>query len=206
MLDDWKFIIDTEKIHNAILDNCDQETSIILDPPGNSRMTTLSKIVDFNLVKSLEKHCQERRLIFLNYISPRSGSKIMEIIPEKLSFDKGILYLWCYNTQLEETQYLRVDRIKEVKVVNLEQKEYKSKAYKYTYKLTGSSALTYIPSKDENILEKTDKEVVIEANVPNKFKFIQHILSYGCDCTVLSPEDIKKEVMTKLKAMIDVYN
>ena len=129
----------------------------------------------------------------------------MEIVADKLSYENEAFYLWGYNTDLNEVQYIRVDRIKEIKAIKIQDNKLTTKLYGVKYKLKGQQALMFIQNTDETIIEKNGEEIIVEAKIQSKFKFVQRALSFGSSCTVISPEHIKKEVLSKLKATLNIY-
>ena len=141
----------------------------------------------------------------LIYNSPNSGEKEICIKAEKLTHENGSFYLWGYNDELKETLYLRLDRIKSIKTVNIKEKNKINKTFEVKYKLIGNSAFSFVPSESEKILEKNDTYLIVQAKINNKFKFIQNTLSYGSDCIIISPDNIRKEIIFKLKMMAEIH-
>ncbi|MDD3014024.1 MAG: WYL domain-containing protein [Candidatus Gastranaerophilales bacterium] len=157
------------------------------------------------IIYALEKYCNKKSTLIINYNSPVSGEKLIEMSVDKINFENGSFYLWGYNLKFEETQYLRIDRIKEIQAINIKNSQHSQKNYSIKYKLTGISALTFTPNIDELIIDKNNNEIIIESKSKNKFKIIQKILTYGSNCTILSPEEIKIEVINKLKSTYIMY-
>ena len=203
---DWNLMVDIDTLFKTIRDNLSPESRKLMGFATKPRFLNTDSKVEHKILHSLEKYCKEKRTILLKYLSPESGEKLVEVIADKISFENCALYLWCYNLELDETQYLRIDRIKDIKVVNLSKTNYKSKLCTIKYKLTGISGLTYVPAIDEKIIERTDKEIIIEAKVRNKFRYVQKILYYGSDCTLIDPETLKHEIIAKLESMLCIYN
>lgn len=205
-LGDWKLAIEVDDLFNQILD--------IITPESKNAFLALKNIalcreIDIEKVlptlDSLEKYCDKNRDILIVYNSPKSGEKEIYVKAEKLTLESGAFYLWGYNYELNETVYLRVDRIKSVNPVSINKIKKNNHRVEVKYKLTGAAALSFVPSDDEKVVEKTDSYTLVSAKVINKFKFIQDILSYGADCTIVSPENMKKEIILKLKAMAKTY-
>lgn len=161
--------------------------------------------VKYHMIKSLEKYCNKKWILLINYNSPVSGEKLVKIYAEHLSFENGAYYLWGYNIDLNETQFLRVDRIKEIKGINIKTDLKVNKIYKVKINLTGKSSFMYVPKSGEEIIEKTNSDLIIEIANKSKFKLIQMILSFGSDCTVLSPEEFRNEIISILKSSYSNY-
>ncbi|MFH0702554.1 MAG: WYL domain-containing protein [bacterium] len=204
-LDDWKPLVNIDKLFGIIIENLEPEQKKKFSMIRKAYLRDIDANKQAQLINVLEKYCNKERSLVIKYVSPESGEKRIEIAIDKLTYENGALYLWGYNLKTKEMQYLRVDRIKEIDAINIKNSQYVPQIYCIRYKLTGIFALTFIPNEDEVIIEKKEKEIVLETKIQNKFKFIQKVLSYGNDCTVLSPESIKKEVISKLKTMLNAY-
>ncbi len=204
--EDWKLMYRIDRLLLSLANEVacsnqrEEAINLVMSCPG---FLNEAKI---NLINTLEKYCKEGRTIQINYKSPETGLKVIEVIADNIAFENGCFYLWCFNSMLEEIQYLRIDRIKEIKVVNLNLTTFSKTQQEATYSLRGLSAVTYEKEANEEILEKTSDTVVIKTILKNKFKFIQKMLSFGSDCTILSPLSIKEEFVLKLKKMEDLYN
>ena len=58
----------------------------------------------------------------------------------------------------------------------------------------------------EHIMSYDDNGYIIQGEYHNDFVAIQRILSFGANCTVIAPKDIKNKIIEKLKSMKEVYN
>jgi len=206
-LGNWKLAVEIDDLFNQIFDSINAEskkTFLSIKKSVLCREVNIENILpELNLI---EKYCTQNADVVLLYNSPNSGEKEICLNADKLTLENGSFYLWGHNYELNETLYLRLDRIKSIKAVNIKGKNISSRGFEVKYKLTGDSILTFVPSENEKILEKNDKELIISAKVKNKFKFIQNALSYGFDCQIISPENLRKEIIFKLKSMAEIYN
>lgn len=204
-LDDWKLLVNVDRLYNNIIENLEAEEKKKFTQSIKSCLRDIEVNHQAELINVLEKYCSKNRTLMINYMSPDSGEKTMEMIVDKLTYENGAFYLWGYNTEQDDTQYIRVDRIKEINAVNIKNNQYIPKIYCVNYKLTGIHSFMFTPDENEIIIEKNDNYVIIEAKIQSKFKFIQRILSYGNDCIVISPDIIRKEVISKLKLILNSY-
>lgn len=206
-LGNWKMAVEVDDLFSQIINLINEESKkyfLSVKKTSLVRETNIENILpELNLI---EKYCQQNKDIVILYDSPNSGEKEISVKAEKLSLENGSFYLWGYNDELNETLYLRLDRIKSIKVINIKEKSKKNKTFEVKFKLTGGSAVSFVPSEFEKILEKNDTDLIVQSNVNNKFKFIQNTLSYGADCTIISPENIRKEIILKLKMMAKIHN
>lgn len=204
-LDEWKQLINIDNLLDLIIENHSPEDKKTFIQLRKSCIRDIETQCQANLINLLDKYCNKKRTLKILYSSPESGEKIIEILVEKLTYENGAIYLWGYNTELDESQYLRVDRITKILAVNIKNTEKKPKLISVKYKLTGISAQLFAPSKDEKMSKINDDEILVETVIKNKFRFIQRILSYGNECTVLSPISIRKEIINKLENMCNLY-
>jgi len=204
-LDNWKLNYKFDQLQKLFIEYYHPETILKRDQVEKTVFHRKRKNCQPKIINELEKYCNKKSTLIVSYNSPISGEKLIEMSVDKISFENGAFYLWGYNLELEETQYLRIDRIKEIKVINIKNSQHVQKNYSVKYRLSGISVLMFTPNIYESVLENSNKEILVEAKSRSKFKLIQKILIYGSDCTVLSPDEIKKEVINKLKSAYNVY-
>ena len=72
----------------------------------------------------------------------------------------------------------------------------------YLLKNTNIDKLT----SNEQILKSDNDTYLIEGHYFNKFTAMQRVLSFGASCTILEPEDFRKEIINKLKNMRRIYD
>jgi len=202
---DWKLMLEINHLYRSIIYKIDDS---LPDRNKIDELTNHSSYLSDNsldILAQLNKYCLEKRSLVLNYVSPNSGEKNIEIIADHVFFENDYFYIWCINSKLEEEQYLRIDRIKKISEIKEKNEKYKRKSKIVKYSLKGISASTYCPCENEKILEKNDDYILIEATSTNKFKCLQKLLQYGPDCTILEPDSIKRELTEKLDLILCVY-
>lgn len=206
--ENWKLAVEIDYLFNQILNFISTESKKNF---LSMKQTTLCREVNIDNilpeVNLLEKYCSDNRDLLIVYNSLNSGEKEIYLNAEKLTLENGSFYLWGFNYELNETLYLRLDRIKSMKVINICKGKQNSKFIEVLYRLSGNSALSFVPSENAIIIEKNDadNELIVLAKVKNKFRFFQDMLYFGPDCTILSPEAVKKEFICKLKAMAETH-
>lgn len=203
--ENWKLILNIDTLIHDIQENLQAEQKKKFAQKQKDSLRSLEISKQIQLINLLEQYCSKKRALVVGYDSLDTGNKDIEITVDKLIYEGGALYLLGTNTENDETLCLRVDRITNVKTVNLRANKTESKVTKIHYQLKGLSALTYSPDHDEIVIEKKDKEVIIEVKTKSKFKIMQRILSYGSDCIVLSPDSFKNEVIAKFKSTLSTY-
>ena len=58
---------------------------------------------------------------------------------------------------------------------------------------------------NEEIVEKFEEDSLIEGYYHNDFLAMQRVLSFGSDCIVVEPLEIKNNIIAKIKEMRETY-
>lgn len=168
------------------------------------------KDVSYEILDELTKHCIDRQILKIDYISPIFSSEELIFIPDFIAMENNVLQLWGYNFKYKDIGYLRIDRIRKVEVADFHNpqkilNQYEKSILTVSYKLTGYSMLAFQSNRFERIVIENENYLVIEAKVYNKFNFYQRIISYGTDCKILSPESYIEEFIIELKRIKECY-
>lgn len=199
--DNWEFLIDVCELfkETQALSSKDSDTNFL-------RVISDILKIDKNLIKKLDYYCKKERLLLLEYNSTSSELKKIKIIANKLFLENSKLYLWGYNQDLQEMQYLRIDRIKDIKLISIKDVKVENKNLRTAkYKLINESARNFTPDENQKIIEKKENEIIIEEILTNKFKFIQKALLYADECIISEPSEIKEEIIQTLKELLSTY-
>jgi hypothetical protein len=198
---DWKLLIEVCDFFKKIISMCPVESDFDFLRP----ISVFLKM-DFDLIHKLNYYCEKEKYIVLDYQSPNSGLKEIGLLANNIVLENSRLYFWGYSFELHEMQYLRVERIKNIKVISLKEVSIDKKAFpKSTYKLFKKDINTFVPNENQKIIKETSGEIWVEEQIVNKFKFIQTILSYGESCTVLEPKEIRDEIISVIKGILKTY-
>ena len=119
--------------------------------------------------------------------------------------ESGKLYILRYNFKQQEMQYFRVDKILDIKKVGISNNEPILKKPIAVYKLKDELVKTFKIDENQTIISKKSNELIIEEQIINRFKFVQKILSYGTNCTLLSPQNIVDEIKLTLETLEQIY-
>lgn len=163
--------------------------------------------VDFRILKQLDICCKNKNLIKILYYSPKNGEKVIDIICKKIVYkrDTKKLHLWGNSSQYKGLTYLRVDNI--LKIINIDFTKNKIiedfKTCKY--RLRHSVGKSFKLEDNEKITQNNPDFMEIESIVDSQFYFIQRILSFGKHCFWVEDEEIKVEILEKLKKMRSKY-
>lgn len=204
------------KVYKTISKNIDIDELIILDKflkklislLNNSSLqeayekVSVFKGINVELLEPLLRYCNDKEQITLLYNSPRSGKKEIQIVTDKLEFTNNKLYLYGTGLDYQQYTYLPVSRIEKILHVSVHKSDLSGvKVYNVGYELKGSVPEIRL-SEGEKILEtRPGNTVLVEYNSSNLFMIKQKILSYGCACKVLYPEEVKNDIISTLKQM-----
>lgn len=206
ILNEWKIVLDIDNTYNKLLKNfCPDTQEFFISTQKSLLLREVNSQQICVDVKQLEQYCNRNKILTIEYNSPESGVKNITLKAEKITMENGAFYLVGYNEEIEEGITLRLDRILTITSVNLTQNNIKKNPLLIKYKLTGNSVFSYTLSENASIIEKNDREIIIKEKVTNKFKFFQKILTYGSECIILSPDEIREEIKDKLKKMYALY-
>ena len=160
---------------------------------------SLLKDIDKDLLKKLIECCENKNQIIITYVSPNSGTKKMELIADKIKIENNKIYLCGLGFEYKQYGTFLISRIKKIDEIKIENTIPEGlEKVKIVYEL-------YKPSVDlecyEKIIEKTNKKIIIEAEVSNLFLFRQKLLFFGQNCKIISPDNFKNEFISLLKDM-----
>lgn len=162
---------------------------------------SLLKDINRELLEELIDCCEKKNQILIEYNSPNTGLKDIEILTDKIDISNGKIYL--YGTGFEYMEYgiFLVSRIKSIKEIKLNKTIPDNlKSICITYELKTEDK-NLILDENEKLIKKEDNKAVIELKTSNKFLAKQKFLEYGPTCKIIAPEDFKKEFITLLNNM-----
>ncbi len=165
------------------------------------RKISMLRDIDKKLLEDLLDCCDRKEQIVIQYNSPNSGEKSIELIADKIDSSNGKIYL--YGTGFEYMQYgsFLVSRIKKINEIKIEKTIPENlKEFRITYTLECSPDKLN-PADNEKIIEKHNNYAVIEMKTSNDFLAKQKLLEYGPICKVLEPESFKNDFIKLLKDM-----
>lgn len=165
---------------------------------------SMLKDINTNLLNELIQCCDNKYQIAINYNSPHSGNKIINIITDKIEIHNNKIYL--FGTGLEYNEYSKflVNRI--IEIIEVQKAKLPSiPLLKVKYKLKCNPNI-FQAETNEKILTKGEDYIISEIISSNKFNLMQKFLEYGNLCTILEPENFKQKFIELLKQMKDGYH
>ena len=179
------------------------------DPETKEQILGISvlKSQNINMVYQLLDDCKEKRILKLIYKSPNSqDASTKEIALKELVYKNDKFYLYGFDLNKKEAVTLNIDRILEILSreddIDRITGDIKPITIKFHLKDFGINGL----EDCESIIEANKKGYVILGNYHNEFVAMQRILSLGSNCTIISPEWFKKQLIETLKSMKEAYN
>jgi hypothetical protein len=198
---DWRLLLDVCEFFKDVKDVCSKDSDLDF-----LRVVSVFMKMDFDLIKKLNYFCEKEKFVVLEYQSPNSGLKEISLVAKYLRLENSRLYLWGHSFELDELQYLRVDRIKNIKVISLKEFDIEQKDFPVSkYKLLNQEAKNFLADENQKVIKMAGREIFIEESIKNKFLFIQKILSYGEDCVVLEPVELRQEIVSAIKGVLAFY-
>lgn len=167
-------------------------------------ISLLSKI-DKNLIMDLNSACLKNQEIEFDYKAPNSGLQKITMLAEDLEFRSKKLYITGYCFTYGSNSFLKVSNIQTPVIFHLNKSSVKDNIISIHYKLFGHAMMNFYPNNNEKILEKNENSILVEYKESNKFKIYQRLLAYGGDCEIISPDEIKEEIKSKLLKMLEMY-
>lgn len=188
-----------EKLFNEFAKYTDsEETSEFLK--GVSLIKNIKKDILSDLIKAQNSQGK----IQFEYKSPTGKSNI-EFIVEDFEFRNKKLYIDGYSITHQNNSFLLVSKITSPITFFLKKEEIENATFKVVYELRNSARINFEEKDDEKVVKSAKDVLTVEFSTDNKFKLFQKILSYGANCVVISPSEIRQEVIEKLKVMREVY-
>lgn len=164
---------------------------------------SLLKGMNLDIIQDLVADEKHHNKIQIAYSSTKDKEVIYDITLERLGLRSNKLYAFCYNHTLGKRTFLRVSKIR--KIIS----KFFDKGSKFgldthvKFRLTRSYLYPLEPN--ETVIETTPEALVIEGRYYNDFIAMQRILSFGNDCVVIEPVEMKELIIEKLLEMKELY-
>lgn len=153
------------------------------------------------LIVELLNCCDKKEQIVIEYESPKSGVKDIEIVADKMDINNGKIYLCGLGLEYNEYGIFPVTRINKLKEIRIDKKIPKEiESLTVVYELSLYNGDIHL-DEDEKLIEKKDDKAIIEITSSNKFLLRQKFLALGPSCKILSPQEFKNEFINYLSDM-----
>ena len=165
---------------------------------------SILKSYDKTLVKEVLTDSKKHNTIKILYTSGNTKDVEYDITVEKLGFRSNKLYIYCYNHSINKRTFLNFSRMKKVISRALRSESINSNDIIVEFNLKNYS--NYILEDYEKIIKTKDNIAFIQGSYYNDFIALQRLLSFGADCIIVSPSEIKEVLIKKLKSMREQYD
>lgn len=178
--------------------------------------------IEFNL-HILRKAIGEEKKVCFNYRSASNNIKAHKIIPYSFACEFGKYYIIGESEKKEKLVHYRLDRMREVKMLDEKGKRSeKFNVYEYLkktwYMYGGEEVEIKVRFKNHFYTVVTEKDMT-EGEVIEKgedyfiYRFISNgtmgikiwLMGFGGDAEILSPESLREEIKDSVKEMMKVY-
>ncbi len=165
---------------------------------------SLFKDLDLKIIKTLFADEKHNNKIQIQYATTKKKDVIYDVTIEKLAMRSDKLYAFCYNHTFAKRMFLKVKNIKEILCKYFDRTSKVGLDIVVKFRLKHSYRYQLEPN--ETIIDSSTQELFIEGMYFNTFIAVQRILSFGSDCTVVEPTEIKELVIEKLLEMRELYS
>lgn len=167
----------------------------------------------FNTIKSA---ILSKKVIDFSYASAKGEQITREVEPLKLCFKAGAWYLYAYCKKRCDYRFFKLRRIKELKLLKA---NFDRKAPKQVFFSKNTSEEEYVNLKlkfsprsafrvyDEfdNYRQNEDGSFIVEVTYTKGEWIFGYIQSFGEDCEILEPADIREAIKTRLMNTLKYY-
>ena len=169
------------------------------------------------IFNSLKSAILSKRIVSFDYMSGKGENIKREVYPLKLYFKGQSLYMYGYCKIRDDYRFFKLRRIKDLCISketfnikflkNIMKKDNIYEGKFIILKMRISSKMAYrVYDEFENFQQLQDGSFIVEIKYPKGQWIFNYIYSFGEECEVLEPEEIRKEVKDKIKKMLLNYS
>ncbi|MDU2120965.1 MAG: YafY family protein [Clostridium celatum] len=169
------------------------------------------------IFNSLKSAILSKRIVSFDYMSGKGENIKREVYPLKLYFKGQSWYMYGYCKIRDDYRFFKLRRIKDLCISketfnikflkNIMKKDNIYEGKFIILKMRISSKMAYrVYDEFENFQELQDGSFIVEIKYPKGQWIFNYIYSFGEECEVLEPEEIRKEVKDKIKKMLLNYS
>ena len=167
---------------------------------GISVLKGLDKSLIYEVLNDAKRHSRLKIL----YTAGNSRDEEYDITVEKLGFRSDKLYIYCFNHSINKRTFLNFSRLKKVLVRSLRSENINGEDVVVEFNLRNYK--DYELEETEQILSTDDNIAYIKGVYYTDFIALQRILSFGSDCVILSPSELKRVLLDRLHSMRKQYD
>ncbi|MCM1339128.1 MAG: hypothetical protein NC191_05615 [Muribaculaceae bacterium] len=197
-------ICDLISLHNFF----DKISKFITNTDLKEQLDGISPLngIDIKLIEELRYYTLHNAEIVILYKSDTSRTtKEITIIVDKMATQNGKLYIYGINSEYKNYSSFLVSKVTKVISSNFGEKTLELPDIKLVYEYYKDYDEDFELQKNEEIIEETEDKYIVEFISKSKFEIMQRVFYHGFRCKVLSPTNIKDEVIQTLKNMKEGY-
>jgi len=165
---------------------------------------------------TIKSAIMEKKVISFTYASAKGQQTAREVEPLKLCFKGGAWYLYGFCRTRKDDRFFKLSRIRNLSVLEhtflrkapiqlfSEQSQYQGEYIKLKLKLSPQMAYRVYDEFD-SYKELSDGSFLAEINYPRKEWLLYYITTFGSQCELLEPEEVRNEVKEELQKMLNYY-
>lgn len=178
----------------------------INDPEMKQKLWDLTffKKVKKDVYDILVYEVKQNQLLAVTYFSPTKRRITKHnLVFGKLFLKSNRLYFEGTDVETRKSIVLNMSRIENVEFVENDKVYFKPDVYSVEYKLANAKR----HKLPENSVYKPDIQngLVVKSEFVNKFFAIQYLMSFGPDCTILEPAEVRDVIINKYREMRKIY-
>lgn len=173
---------------------------------------------DKEIFENIKKAILNKQVINCIYANVKGENKKREVEPLKLCFKGGSWYLYGFCREKEDFRFFKLKRMKEFVIsdeffqrsceedIFCEENSFKQDEF-IQLKLKLSSKMAYrVYDEFESYVQDEDGNFLAEISYPKNGDWLfYYIATFGEDCEVIEPIEIREEVKKKLKNILKQY-
>lgn len=168
------------------------------------RGISILKSYDNSLVEELLKDSKKHNKLTIQYATTADKDVEYEITVEKLGLRSDKLYIYCYNHSMNKRTFLKFSKLKQVLARTLRGEFTSPNDVIVEFKLKNYEE--YNLEDYETITKVEGSTAYVKGSYYNDFIALQRVLSFGADSILISPVELRKELIEKLKGMRAQYD
>ncbi|WP_093312546.1 helix-turn-helix transcriptional regulator [Tindallia californiensis] len=166
---------------------------------------------------TLKASILNKNVVDFKYNSAKGKTTLRKVEPLKLCFKGGAWYLYGYCLKQQDFRFFKLRRIRDLEIqeetfqrsspkkIFSQESDFDETFVKLKLKL--SSRMAYrVYDEFDTYHQLEDGSFLVEILYPRGKWILYYITTFGSECEVLEPEDIRKEVKSELKKMLEKYS
>lgn len=173
---------------------------------NNYYKISLLKGINLELLKTLNNCANKKEQIVIEYNSPRSGHKDINISTDEIIIKNNKVYLYGVSEEYNQMTGFLINRIIKIKEIKMfKDKNLILKPMTVGIEYYGEISELNI-TENIKIINTDDKKSVIEITYPNEFYIRQYILELKDKAKIIYPISYKQQFIGYLQKMKAVYD